>query len=101
MVKLSWDPDPSFTEDCYYQISCKEGGSNKWVVRDCEYYSNDVMLFNLNPDTQYQFCVRCVCGDVEGPLSQTSDPIMTQNNEVYTRLDFYFTFSGNFLISCC
>ena len=82
-IKLSWDPDPSFIDDGYYEISLKEGRTNKWVVRNEEYKSADVILSNLNPETQYQFRVRYKCGDIEGQLSQPSDPIKTEKNEVY------------------
>ena len=81
-IRLSWDPDSSFTDDGYYQICCKEDGKNKWVPRDEEYRSNNVTLSNLKSDAQYQFRVRYICGDDEGPVSQPCDPIKTMKNEV-------------------
>ncbi|XP_060596429.1 uncharacterized protein LOC132750457 [Ruditapes philippinarum] len=88
-VCLAWEPPKELYENYMYQLRYKEVQvKSKWKLHQELMTSSKVNLGNLKSDTKYIFEVRMVNGEIEGPFSETSDPVQTIQSAAQQILKF-------------
>ncbi|XP_060589819.1 uncharacterized protein LOC132745006 isoform X3 [Ruditapes philippinarum] len=93
-VLLAWEPPKELYENFNYQLRYKEvKEKQKWKLHPELMASSTVTLSTLRSDTQYIFQVRMVNDEIEGPYSETSDPVQTIQSAAQQLLEFTYDVS--------
>lgn len=91
MICLAWDPPGKVYENHSFQLRYKEITENaKWKFYPELTASSTITLNNLKSDTQYQFQVRMVNDEMEGPYSDISDKVETIQSAAQRLMDFMY-----------
>lgn len=91
MVNLAWEPPSKLFENHNYQIRYKDvDGSGKWKFHQELTASSTIALNNLKCDTKYEFQVRMVNDEMEGPYSDVSDTVETIQSAAQRLMDFMY-----------